>query len=125
MPESLSHPQSEFEKKLVPLKISTAQKRQLSRMKLLGGFSASRLLRDGAKKLTNIKMLPESSGPFPEEFNLKISTETIRRLDEIAADCDISRAEAIRRILDEIWRLWEEKERLLRDFKCPFDDIFL
>lgn len=126
MNELLSgQPPSEVGKKLVPLKISKEQKRYLSRMKLLAGFPAARLLRDGAKNITNINLLPQSNGPFPEEFNLKISAETIRRLDEIAADCNISRAEAIRRIWDEAYRLWQEKERLLRNFKCPFDDIFL
>lgn len=123
-PEVELRPITETETKLVPLQISESQKRSLARLKLYAGRSAARLIRDGVQRLSNINDLPCSHGPFSETLNLKIPTTTINMLDEVAAKCDISRAEVIRRIIDEAYRLWDEEQAYLISMPKPFSSIF-
>jgi hypothetical protein len=115
---------SGIKKKLVPLQISKDQKRKLSKLKVLAGRPAARLVRDGAKYLPNIFELPSCQGPFSEQLNLKISTVTIEKLDSISNKSEVSRAEIVRRIIDEAFRLWEEEEEYKRSMPTPYSSIF-
>lgn len=115
---------SKRETKVVPLNISKLQKKFLSKVWLFRQYPASKLVYEGIKACGPIRKLSESQGPFSEPISLNIPIEFIDQLDDLANENGVSRAEIIRRIIDEAKRLWIEEEENLRKVKRPFSTAY-
>lgn len=112
------------EKKNFPLHVSEVQKTKIVEIWMATGIFATDIVSKGISGIENIEELPSSEGPFSELFTLKVESETILKLDEIAQKNNCSRAEIVRKIIDRTINLWEQEKENLIKVDCPFSKVF-
>lgn len=105
----------------VPIHITEDQALFLKEMFIIG-LAASPLISRGILAFnSHIRDLPQTQGPYPKLVKLMVDPEAAVCLEEKSAAWKLSKAEVVRRILEEGYRLW----RLEIQTPRPFSDIFL
>ncbi len=111
------------EKKSFPVPISKMQRKGLSDIWVCTKHTSSNLVEKGLDNFDPTYTGTNSEEPFSEILNLTAKLETIKKLDQLAENSGLAKAEIVRRIIDKFTYAWGRQDENYRKMKKPFDAL--